>query len=151
MRLTVLCSGHGKTKKDRFGFGGSGPTGSRTHGRHPRIAHGSSYPVARLGPHDVEGCRQGAWGWACHRSSPPSPIPAKEARRSGTNSPVGRAAAGAHEIGGGAGLFGGVEAKGRTRRIGGGDAAAGCAGTKGRPQAQAVGGVSPAGATPLAQ
>src|SRR5712691_5885458 len=64
---------------------------------------------------------------------------------------VGRAAAGAHETGGRAGLFGGMEGQSRAGSVGGGDAAAGCSGTKVGPSAQALGGVSSTGTSSLAQ
>src|SRR5213593_3102767 len=151
MRLTVLCLGHGKTKKDRFGFGDSGPTGSSAHGRHSGIAHGPSDSFAGSRPNDTEGCRQGDWGWASDGGSSSRPVPALEARHSSTAPPMGRATTGTHEIGRRRELFGGMEAQGRTGRVSSGDGAARCFRTKSGPQAQAVGSLSPAGATPLAK
>jgi len=151
MRLTVLCLGHGKTKKDRFGFGDSGPTGSSAHGRHSGIAHGPSDSFAGSRPNDTEGCRQGDWGWASDGGSSSRPVPALEARHSSTAPPMGRATTSTHEIGRRRELFGGMEVQGRTRRVSSGDGAARCFRTKSGPQAQAVGSLSPAGATPLAK
>src|SRR5207247_6667115 len=98
-----------------------------------------------------EGCRQGDWGWARDGGSSSRPVPAMEEGPPSTAPPVGRTAAGPHEVGRRTELSGGMEGQGRTGRVGGGDAAARCFRTKSGPQAQALGGLSPAGATPLAQ
>ncbi len=148
MRLIMLCLDHGETQKDRFGCSSAGPKGGRTDGRRSRVTHG---PFARLGPNDLAGYRQGSRGWAGDGGSPSSPVPGMEGGCQAATSAVGRAAAGAHETGGRAGLFGGMEGQSRAGSVGGGDAAAGCSGTKVGSSAQALGGVSSTGTSSLAQ
>src|SRR5260370_19779829 len=104
MRLIVLCLGHGKTQKDRLGFGEAGPTVGVSNGRHSGIAHGASGSVARLGTNDLEGRRQGDRRWAGNRGSAPDEVSASQGERSTDAPAVGRAAAGADETGRGAGL-----------------------------------------------
>jgi hypothetical protein len=151
MRLIVLWLGHGKTKKDRFGFGGSGSIGSGAGGRCQRIARGPSRSVARLGSDDAKGHGQGAWGWPCDGGSPATAVPATKGRSQATRAALGRTAADAHATGRRAGVFGGLEAQSRAGPVGGGDAATGCFGTRVGSPSKAVGGLPLAGATPLAQ
>src|SRR6266576_3391655 len=105
MRLIVLHSGHGKTQKDRLGFGETGPTVGGWHGRHSGIAHGASCSVARFGPHDVKGCRQGDRRWAGDGGPTPDPVSAPQGKCSTDTPAVGRTAAGTDEIGRRAGLL----------------------------------------------
>src|SRR5882762_5133974 len=151
MRLIVLCLRHGKTQKDRLGFGEAGPTVGVSNGGHSGIAHGASGSVARLGTNDLEGRRQGDRRWAGNRGAAPDEVSASQGERSTDAPAVGRAAAGADETGRGAGLSVRLETPGRARPIGGRDAATGGAGRKARAPSQALGGVSAAGSPPLAQ
>src|SRR5882762_8338616 len=81
MRLIVLCLGHGKTQKDRLGFGEAGPTVGVSNGRHSGIAHGASGSVARLGTNDLEGRRQGDRRWAGNRGAAPDEVSASQGER----------------------------------------------------------------------
>ena len=151
MRLIVLCLGHGKTQKDRLGFGEAGPTVGVSNRRHSGIAHGASGSVARLGTNDLEGRRQGDRRWAGNRGAAADEVSASQGERSTDAPAVGRAAAGADGTGRGAGLSVRLETPGRARPIGGRDAAPGGAGRKAGAPGQALGGVSAAGSPPLAQ
>ena len=151
MRLIVLCSGHGKTQKNRLGFGETGPTAGLPNGGHSGIADGASGPVAWFGANDLEGGRQGDWRWPGNRGSAPDKISTPQGERSAHTTALGRAAAGADEAARGAGLSDGLEAQSRARPIGRGDAAAGGAGGKTRAPRKAIGSVSLAGSPPLAQ
>ena len=147
----MVCWIHGKTKKDRFGFGGSGSTGGGEGKRCSPIAHGSSRSFACVGPNDLEGDGQGAWSWACDGGSAAGQVPATEGRGQTARAAVGRATAGAHEAGGRGCLSGRMEAQGRAGPVGGGDAHARRLGTRVGSPGKALGGVPLVGATPLAQ
>src|SRR6266850_2430033 len=151
MRLTVLCLGDGKTQKDRFGISEAGPDSGVSHSRRSRVAHGPSCAVTGVGANDLERCRQGDWRWASHSGSAPEEISAPQGECSADTSALGREAAGADEAGGGAGVFGLLETRGRTGPVGRRDALAGGAGAKARAADKALGRVSPAGSPPLAQ
>src|SRR5207247_11355629 len=134
-----------------LGISETGPTAGVSNGGHSGITHGASGSVARLGPNDPEGCRQGDRRWACNRGSTPDQVSTPQGRRSTDTPTVGRAAAGADAVERRAGLFGCLEAQGRARPIAGGDAAAGGVGRKTRTPDKAFSGVSPTGSAPLAQ
>ena len=151
MRLTVLCSGHGKTQNNRLGFGEASPIIGRSNGRHSGIAHGASCSVARPGTNDLESGRQGDRRWAGDGGSPPDPVSPPQGKGSTDTPTVGRTAASIDALGRRAGPFGCLETQGRARSIGGGDAAAGGAGRKTRAAGKALSGVSPIGSPPLAK
>jgi hypothetical protein len=151
MRLIVLWLGHGKTQKDGLGIGGSSSTGGGECERCSRIAHGASCSFACLGANDLEGYGQGTWGWTCDGGSVASPVPATQVGSQTAGAAVGRATAGAHGTGRRAGFFGGMEGQSRAGPVSGSDAGAGRLGTRAGTPGKAVGGVSLAGATPLAQ
>src|SRR5439155_18807772 len=112
---------------------------------------GASRSVACLSPNDLESRRQGARGWAGDCGSASSRISATQRERSTAATAVGRTAAGTDEIGRRAGIFGGLETQGRARPVSGSYAATRCPGRKVGPPGKALGGLSPAGAPPLAQ
>src|SRR2546425_12754625 len=87
MRLIVLCLGHGKTQKDRLGFGEAGPTVGVSNRRHSGIAHGASGFVACLGTNELEGRRQGDRRWTGHRGAAPDKVSASQGEHS-TDAPA---------------------------------------------------------------
>ena len=151
MRLIVLCLGHGKTQKDRFGISEGSSTGGLWHPRHPGVAHGPGGSAAGLGANDLEGSRQSDGRRAGDGGSAPEPVSASQRSRATDCPKVGRAAAGTPAVGGRAGLFVCLETQGRARPTGGGHAPAGGSGRKAWPPHQALGGLSAAGSASLAQ
>ena len=151
MRLIVLCWRHGKTNKDRFCARGAGSATGGPSARRSAIAHGSGRPVARFGQADFESHGQGAGRWARDGGSAASRPSAVQGRCSGSTAAVGWAAAGTDGLGGGAGLLGNLATQGGARRVSGGDANARSSGGESGPSGKALGDVSFAGTTPLAQ
>src|SRR5712671_3139928 len=151
MRLIMLHLGHGKTQKNRLGFGEAGATTGLANRRHSGIADGAGGSVAWSGANDLEGGGQGDWRWTGNRGSAPDKISAPQGERSTHTTALGRAAAGADETGRRAGLSGGLETRGRARPVGRRDAAAGGAAGKAWAPGKALGSVSPVGSPPLAQ
>ncbi len=151
MRLIVLHFWHGKTQKNRWRFSRTGTTGGDPHKRRSRTAQGAGRFIAGLGANDPQSHSQNHRGRPSHGRSPASPVSAAQNPAAPILTALGRTAAGAVDVGTGAVLFGGLEGQSRARTIGGRDAGAGRLGRKTGTLAQAIGDLSPAGTTPLAQ
>lgn len=152
MRLTVRWWAHGKTSTNRCGLGGQGPTGGRPSPRHPAVAHGTSRAVAQPGPTHPRTNRHGFGRQPGHRRPVADALsPARRTRRWAHGSVLGWPAPCLAEHRRGSRLPGGVESPGRARRVGGPHAPASRPGATGRSPGEALGGVSPGPAAPLAQ
>ena len=151
MRLIVLALGHGKTQKNRLRVSKRGSTVGGANRRHSGIAHGTSRSATCFGANDLEGCCQGNRRGTGDGGSTPDPVSTPQRERSSDSQAVGRPTAGTDDTGRGASLFGCLETHGGAGSTGGGDTAAGGTGTETGAPGQIFGGVSPAGATRLAQ